>query len=313
MLFLLCPVDYSDRLQVMKKILKKITGFIPSHDMRHRMRCALDWPDGVAAHMRMARGLRRDDKRAGDEFRYNLALVAIIKNEGPYLREWLEYHKLVGVDKIYVYDNASDDDTAKILVPYIRSGFVDYTYFPGQKMQLPAYADAIAKHKYDTRWMAFIDLDEFLVTPNPDCGLVQYLGRHAHAAQICMKWIFFGANGHEERPSGLVIESYTRRATHAWQCKSIVNPRLLFGPFVHTGDVAGRTIYPKLDELRVNHYYCKSWAEYQRRKARGDALHGAKFATDTFHRADFEKHNYNDIYDDAILPLVDAVRRAIAQ
>lgn len=29
----------------------------------------------------------------------NLSFVAIVKNEGPYIREWIEYHKLVGVDK----------------------------------------------------------------------------------------------------------------------------------------------------------------------------------------------------------------------
>ena len=32
-------------------------------------------------------------------FLHDLAIVAIMKCEGPYLKEWLDYHLLAGVDQ----------------------------------------------------------------------------------------------------------------------------------------------------------------------------------------------------------------------
>jgi hypothetical protein len=51
------------------------------------------------------------------KFPHKLAVCAIAKNEGAYFKEWLEYHRLVGVEKFYIYDNESDDDTKEVLAP----------------------------------------------------------------------------------------------------------------------------------------------------------------------------------------------------
>ena len=40
-----------------------------------------------------------------------VAICAIAKNEGPYLREWVAYHHLLGFDPIIVYDHESDDES----------------------------------------------------------------------------------------------------------------------------------------------------------------------------------------------------------
>lgn len=61
----------------------------------------------------------------------DLAIVTIMKNEAPYVKEWLDYHILVGVKKFYIYDNDSDDNLHDILRPYIEQGIVEYTFFPG--------------------------------------------------------------------------------------------------------------------------------------------------------------------------------------
>ena len=55
-----------------------------------------------------------------------LSVCAIAKNEGPYFKEWIEWHLNHGVDKFYIYDNESTDGTKNILDPYIKSGIVDY-------------------------------------------------------------------------------------------------------------------------------------------------------------------------------------------
>lgn len=91
-----------------------------------------------------------------------LAIAAIMKNEGPYLLEWIEYHRSIGFQKFYLYDNDSADNPAGILQPYIASGIVDLIPWPGQARQVDAYNDALNKHAKDCKYLATIDLDEFI-------------------------------------------------------------------------------------------------------------------------------------------------------
>lgn len=97
-----------------------------------------------------------------DLFLYDLAFVAILKSEGDYLKEWLEYHLAAGVEHFYLYDNDSPDNQAEVAKPYVEAGLVDYFPFPGLKMQYPAYNDALERFKFQSRYMAFIDGDEFV-------------------------------------------------------------------------------------------------------------------------------------------------------
>jgi len=95
-------------------------------------------------------------------FPYDLAVVAILKNEGPYLKEWLDYHLLAGVDHFYLYDNESPDNQAEVAKPYIEAGLVDYFPAPGKMMQHVVYNDAVKNFKFFCRYMTFIDGDEFI-------------------------------------------------------------------------------------------------------------------------------------------------------
>ena len=110
------------------------------------------------------RELCEDRKR---NFKYEMAVVCISKNEGPYIREWIEFHRLVGISKFYFYDNESDDDTSDVLAPYIADGIVDYILIKGKGVQLDAYNQAIEKHKEECRYMAFLDMDEYLTPIKP--------------------------------------------------------------------------------------------------------------------------------------------------
>lgn len=64
----------------------------------------------------------------------NIALTLMIKNavrsghpqlpHGASLIEWLEYHRLLGVGRFYVYDNGSTDRTKALLQSYASAGVV---------------------------------------------------------------------------------------------------------------------------------------------------------------------------------------------
>ena len=53
-----------------------------------------------------------------------LSAVAIVKNEGRYLREWLEFQRLMGAEHVYLYDNGSTDSTDEVLAPFVAEGLL---------------------------------------------------------------------------------------------------------------------------------------------------------------------------------------------
>lgn len=294
-------VGYKKYRKVIRKVISVV---VPSRSWRHSINSALDFNGTLRERRKIARQMRRIDKEFGDKCENFLSVLAIVKDESAYLAEWLEYYSLLGVDKIYIYDNESSDSLMEILKPYIDSGFVEYLYWPGERQQLPAYQHCIDTHKFDTKWLAVVDLDEFIL-PIRDGNIADYLKKLPKSVgQVATPWLYFGSNGHVDKPDGLVIQNYTKSATKVWNRKSIINPRLIFSAFVHVGDCATKTIYPKINQIRTNHYYCKSWAEYQRRKSRGDVLRGMDFAAQTFHKDDFQKFDFNDVDDTAILKYV---------
>ena len=42
--------------------------------------------------------------------KYEISICAIFKNEAPFLKEWLEFHLMLGIDHFYLYNNNSEDD-----------------------------------------------------------------------------------------------------------------------------------------------------------------------------------------------------------
>lgn len=147
-----------------------IAGVIPNKMARNRWRGILRY--GLFNGLKLRYKLRRDNSMPS----CNLAICAIAKNEGPYFKEWIEWHLNQGVEKFYIYDNDSADNTRQVLEPYIKRGVVEYNFFPGLQRQLPAYDDCLERHRTDTRWIAFIDIDEFIV-PLKDKSIPQFLSR----------------------------------------------------------------------------------------------------------------------------------------
>ncbi len=91
-----------------------------------------------------------------------LALCAIYRWEAENLREWVAFHRVVGVERFFLYDNASEDEHLEALAPFIADGSVTvhpWPVFPGQG---PAYDHCLARHGHEARWIGFLDVDEFL-------------------------------------------------------------------------------------------------------------------------------------------------------
>lgn len=254
-------------------------------------------------------------------FMYEMAMVAIAKNEGPYIREWIEHHKLIGFTKFYLYDNESDDDTRLLLSPYIESGLVEYTFFPGKMRQLDAYNDAIERHKNECRWMAFLDVDEFIMPTVPFKPITEIVSDIVYnsgkgAVGLGINWVVYGSSNFKEKPQGFVMDNFLHRSekTH-WSCfmvKTICNPRMVayyispHYPLYKTGGYSvsesdGKRQYGwfhhnvTYKNVRINHYFTKSRQEYVKKRNRGLADRLGQYDM-----AMFDKYDLNDIYDESM-------------
>lgn len=252
-----------------------------------------------------------DDSPAhGPDSNVFLAIACVSKNEAPYLKEWIEYHKIVGVERFYFYDNESNDETKEILAPYIKDGTVVYHYLPNHPItkrlpQIEAYCDAIFKYRDRTRWMAIIDVDEFIV-PVEKNTIPEFLADYDQHQAVVVNWVCFDSNGHDKKPTahgGLVTANYTRTlkdhnaSIRDRFVKSIVNPKMVISyvsphhglyyenmgtiteNFQRTRGVA--TKIHSSSKIRINHYKSKSREEYVNRviKNSNNSIHqfGFKF------------------------------------
>lgn len=217
-----------------------------------------------------------------------LAACAIFKDEGPYIEEWLSFHRAQGVDRFFLYDNGSTDGGRELMEYFVDEGWpIDLHMILGEKMQPTAYADCIERHGNDADWIAFLDIDEFLFSPQS--SLPRLLVDFQDHPGVVANWCIYGPGGHETKPPGGVVESYLYRATPDYgpckHVKSIVQPqltkpwpRLDAHHFLYErGDavnerfevVRGPFSEPVTwDLLRVNHYWSKSVEECHVRCAR---------------------------------------------
>ena len=259
-----------------------------------------------------------------DLFLHDLAVVAIMKCEGHYIKEWLDYHLLAGVDHFYLYDNESPDNQAEVVKPYVEAGLVDYFPCPGKAMQMFAYHEAVKNFKFQCRYMAFIDGDEFIFPKSKSGGGIaevvdEILSPNPNAAALAINWQWFGSNGQEKADySRGVLERFTRRAPSDSSTnvvvKSIVNPRaadyaliphffFYFEGLYAVNENGGlvRIEFNKpvtAEKIVVNHYYWKSREEYGRRYNRGRA---DMYDAEAYKESNFTHQSCNEEFDDGIL------------
>jgi len=219
-----------------------------------------------------------------------LSLCLICKDENDYLPEWLDYHILMGVDRFYIYDNESRASLRETLKDYIERGWVVVIDIPGHKVQLYAYDHCLQTFGANTFWLGFIDTDEFLV-PKTGQSLKELLKGYEAYGGLAVSSVFFGSNGHTTRPSVGQIAAYTRRTHVTFKenelIKSIVQPRLALMPnsphdFTFKANswcvnenllrVDGQRFPNNIDQIQLNHYYCRSQSEIALKLSRGGGV-----------------------------------------
>ena len=141
--------------------------------------------------------------------KYNISICAIFRNEAKFLKEWIEFHKIIGVEHFYLYNNFSDDNYQEVLKPYILANEVELIEWPVKQGQMKAYQDCLNRFKDETKWIGFIDLDEFIVPINTHNLYEELKPFEGKYPSVLIYWKMFGTSGLMGRDKGsLIIEDF---------------------------------------------------------------------------------------------------------
>ena len=220
-----------------------------------------------------------------------VALCLAVKDEHQDLREWIAYHRDIGVGKIYIFDNNSTQPLLADLQDFIQSELVQYHYLVGKGFKYPQfeiYNRCLRLYKESHTFMGFIDADEFIVIPDGR-PIAQVLLPYAPYGGLVINWRQIGWSGHVKRPEGGILANYWRcfteednnnrhvktivvtqraassRGAHCFNYKpgfTAVNSRFepIDGPFSWP---------PDFSQIFLYHYVTKSKEDYEDKMVRG--------------------------------------------
>ncbi|MBE9604755.1 glycosyltransferase family 2 protein [Acetobacteraceae bacterium H6797] len=252
-----------------------------------------------------------------------LAVGAIVKNEAPYLLEWISWHRAIGVTHFFIADNDSIDETTEILRALQKARLVRRIAFPGRLHKIPqfdAYDHILQRAAGRFDWVALIDADEFIAPATDEDDLPATLaGLPADVGAVALNWAIFGSSGLRAASGEPVFQRFLHRATQDIDESRMAYGNRLYKSIIRTAAYGGGILNPHHPRIakgfryarmsgadlplrepgisadvdwrgfRLNHYMIKSWAEFVLKKqgrGRADQPHRTR-SFDYFYRHDF--------------------------
>lgn len=235
-----------------------------------------------------------------------LTLGSCLKHEEPYMRDFVTYHRSVGVEHFVFYDR----EYHPMKEMFKNDPDVEIVHFPDIPFNVHAiaWANLIGLNKGKTKWLALIDADQVLVPAQKD-DIREVLRDYEQFASLQCNWHTFGSSGQIEKIEGSLYERFLKRAVpHEGvnnHTQFICQPDRTQAirtddphhPHVNPGEVSVNTnkvpvhgpfnIPPLHDKLWIAHYFTKSKSEWLLKNAKGRAdIFGQKMPFDLFDQYD---------------------------
>ncbi len=210
--------------------------------------------------------------------RYNISICTLITDENEPLKEWIEYHRLVGVDHFYIYYNGrKKESTKQALKVFLTSGIVTFIPWLESSMispkteghiwalstQIPAFENAIyVRAARETEWLAILNPNEFLVPPKNDM-ILDVLQNYKNSAGIYLYSDCYDSSEKGQYKELLIenteiIEPPALENPNKEVVKMIFKPALCRGfnwaPYKCTFKGDDQAVMVPRNELRINHY-----------------------------------------------------------
>lgn len=213
-----------------------------------------------------------------------VGICAIMKDVyEPYLQEWLEHHRSIGIDYFFIYDNESE-------IPTVIDGedvIVERVF--GKARQIPVYEQCLFEMKSGILphcdRLAFIDEDEFIRCESGD--IKQTLSEYSDYPAIGLSWRVFGSSGLKLKtpePQQSKFTQFTHGHPYENHIKSIVDPsrticssgtphdfKYSSGNCVNVDKdpIEGPFSAPIYRKIWIDHYYTRSLEEWKEKIAKG--------------------------------------------
>ncbi|MEM6888922.1 MAG: glycosyltransferase family 2 protein [Pseudomonadota bacterium] len=139
-------------------------------------------------------------------------IISTMRDEGPYILEWLAFHRAIGFTDFLIYSNDCRDGTDLLLDRLDAKGSVTHvrTDVLRRGPQKSAYKAAKQHPLYEQAdWVMASDVDEFLNIKVGEGRVEDLLTLYPNADAIPVCWRMFSNNGHERFIDGHTIETLT--------------------------------------------------------------------------------------------------------
>jgi hypothetical protein len=161
-------------------------------------------------------------------------IVTTMKNEGPFILEWLAYHRAIGVEDFLVYTNDCTDGTDTMLDMLQDKGFLQHRvnpWVPGGELK-PQHAALQASEAepimQNAGWAICMDVDEFIDIKIGDGTLNALYSAMGEANMISLTWRLFGNCNVHEYQDAFLLDQFTtcapeivRKPHQAWGFKTL--------------------------------------------------------------------------------------------
>ncbi|GGX57565.1 hypothetical protein GCM10007385_28080 [Tateyamaria omphalii] len=139
-------------------------------------------------------------------------IVGCMKNEAPYIVEWVAYHRAMGVDNFLIYTNGCEDGTSEILDRLQDMGVIQHRNndnWKGNSPQQYALNQSLKEPLIkNADWIIHIDVDEFMNVRTGNGTLQDFFDAVPDATNVAMTWRLFGHNGVTELKDEFVIDQF---------------------------------------------------------------------------------------------------------
>ncbi|WP_282603891.1 glycosyltransferase family 2 protein [Paracoccus sp. PARArs4] len=154
-------------------------------------------------------------------------VVTTMRNEAPFILEWVAYHRLIGFDNILAYSNDCEDGTDAILDRLQGMGLVAHVPNP-RRGKKPVQWTALKRaenHPYvkHSDWLYVADCDEFLNIHVGSGKVDDLIEARPEADGFLLSWRMFGSGGIIQFKDELMTRQFTRCAPDAlvWPWRAV--------------------------------------------------------------------------------------------
>ncbi|MBT8408234.1 MAG: glycosyltransferase family 2 protein, partial [Alphaproteobacteria bacterium] len=243
----------------------------------------------------------------------SVTVISTMKNEGPFILDWIAHNRAIGIDRHLVYTNDCDDGTDRLLDLLSEAGVTrrDNPYRASGKVpQHAAFRSAEGEDAVTgADWLITLDIDEYINIHIGKGRIADLLAAVPDAHVLSMPWRLFGNADIHSFTDNPVTEQFTRcapayapRPLQAWAFKSLFRNAGLFRRLGvhrpkgletshHAGlkwvDGAGRELPPAVwraawrmskahwgyDLVTLNHYAVRSAESFLVKRDRGRVNH----------------------------------------